>query len=198
MIDCFWEMLSGFCPARFGLLFCSVVLGCRYTPKSFKLLDRSISGASFLTGDVFECDLAHRQFVAVLCMLYKIRCNPMYPIYGALPEPNVKVRVTRGAVIAHRYTNAPPRCINSQYRWTFSPLLLSLWNDLGEPVFDGVGLGGFKTRSISFLLVSIAPFLCPTVFPFSSFILLVGFVGWALRTDTVLIALSQLCITNHF
>ena len=25
------EMLPGFCPARFGILFCSVVLGCRYT-----------------------------------------------------------------------------------------------------------------------------------------------------------------------
>ena len=27
-----WEVLSGFCPASFGVLFCSMVLGCRYTP----------------------------------------------------------------------------------------------------------------------------------------------------------------------
>ena len=27
-----WEMLSGFCPPRFGVLFCSVVLDCRYAP----------------------------------------------------------------------------------------------------------------------------------------------------------------------
>ena len=27
-----FEMLSVLCPARFGVLFCSVVLGCRYTP----------------------------------------------------------------------------------------------------------------------------------------------------------------------
>ena len=27
-----WEMLSGFCAASFEVLFCSVVLGCRYTP----------------------------------------------------------------------------------------------------------------------------------------------------------------------
>ena len=27
-----WEMRSEFCPARFGVLFCSLVLGCRYTP----------------------------------------------------------------------------------------------------------------------------------------------------------------------
>ena len=27
-----WVMLLGFCPASFGVLFCSLVLGCRYTP----------------------------------------------------------------------------------------------------------------------------------------------------------------------
>ena len=27
-----WEMFSGVCPASFGVLFCRVVLGCRYTP----------------------------------------------------------------------------------------------------------------------------------------------------------------------
>ena len=66
------------------------------------LLDRVVSGASFLTGGVFECDLAHRRSVAVLCMLYNIRCNSMHPHYGALPVPDVPVRITRGAVIAHR------------------------------------------------------------------------------------------------
>ena len=88
-------MLSGFCLARFGVLFCRLVLGCRYTPKI--ILDRVVSSASFLTGGVFECDLAHRRSVAVLCMLYKIRCNPMHPLFGALPVPYVPVRVTRGA-----------------------------------------------------------------------------------------------------
>ena len=53
-----------------------------------KLLDRAVSGAWFLTGvwPVFECDIAHRQSVAVLCMLYKIRCNPVHPLNGALPS----------------------------------------------------------------------------------------------------------------
>ena len=31
-----------------------------------KLLDRAVSGARFLTGGVFECDIAHRRSVAVL------------------------------------------------------------------------------------------------------------------------------------
>ena len=43
-----------------------------------ELLDRTVSGARFLTGGVFECDIAHRRSVAVLCMLYKIRWSPMH------------------------------------------------------------------------------------------------------------------------
>ena len=85
-------------------------------------------------------------------MLYKIRCNPMHPLSGALPGPYVPVRVTRGALVAHRSSYAPPRCKTSQYRRTFVPFSVSLWNNLGDPVFDGVGLAGFKSRANSFLL----------------------------------------------
>ena len=117
-----------------------------------RLLDRVVSGASSLTGGVFECDLAHRRSVAVLCMLYKIRCNPMHLLRGALPVPYVPVRVTRGAVIAHQFTYVPPLCRTSQYRRTFIRLPVSLWNDLSDPVFDAVGLAGFKSRANAFLL----------------------------------------------
>ena len=34
---------------------------------------------------------------------------------------------------------------------TFIPLSLSLWNDLADPVFDGVGLAGFRSRANAFL-----------------------------------------------
>ena len=85
-------------------------------------------------------------------MLHKIRCNSMHPRYGSLPVPYVPVRVTRGAVIAHRYTYAPPHCGTSQYRRTFIPWSVSLWNDLSDPVFDGVGLAGFKSKVNTFLL----------------------------------------------
>ena len=34
-----------------------------------------VSGARFLTGGVFKCDIAHCRSVAVLFMLYKIKCN---------------------------------------------------------------------------------------------------------------------------
>ena len=111
-------------------------------------------------------------------MLYKIRCTPMHPLYGALPVPYVPVRVIRGTVVAHWYTYAFPRCRTSQYHRTFIPLCVSLWNDKGDPVFAGVGLVGFKSRARAFLLASLfAPFLFHTVFRFSPLILLAGIVG---------------------
>ena len=142
-------MLLGFCLASFEILFCSVVFGCH---THLKLLDRVVSGACFLAGGVLNCNLSHRRSVAELCMLYKIRCNPMHPLCGALPVPYVPVRVTCGALIAHRYTYAPPHCSTSQYHRTFIPLSVSLSNDLGDSVFDGVGLAGFKSRSNVFFV----------------------------------------------
>ena len=139
---------------------------CSASNTHLRLLDRVVSGASFLTGGVFECDLSHRR--SILCVLYKIRCNPMHPLYGALPVPYVPVRVTRGAVIELRYTYAPSCCRTTQYRRTFILLSVCLWNDLSDPVFDGVGLSSFKSRTNAF-------------FPFSSFILWVGIVWlWSL------------------
>ena len=125
---------------------------CSAADTHFKVLDRAVSGAQFLTAGVFECDIAYRRSVAVLCMFYKIRCKAMHPLNGALPEPYVPVRVTRGALVTHRYTYAAPRCRTSQYSRTFIPLSVSLWNDLANPVFDGVGLAGFKSRANAFLL----------------------------------------------
>ena len=128
------------------LEYCSAVW-CSAADTHLKQLVRVVSGARFLTGGVFECDIAHHQSVAVLCMLYKIRCNPMHPLKDALPGPYVPVRVTRGALFAHRYTYAPPRCRTSQYHRTFVPGSVSLWNDLVDHLFDGVGLAGFKSRA---------------------------------------------------
>ena len=130
---------------------CSAVW-CSAADTHLKLLDRAASGAQFLTGGVIECDIAHRRSVVVLCMFYKIICYPVQTLNGALPGPYVPVRVTRGALVAHRYTYAPPRCRTSQYSRTFIPLLVSLWNDLTNPVFDVLGLAGFKSRANAFLL----------------------------------------------
>ena len=149
-------MIHHFLRDASGALFCpfwNTVLqrGARLPIHNLKLkpLDRAVSGAQFLTGGVFECDIAHRRSVAV-CMLYKIRCNPMHPLTDALPGPYVPVLVTRGALVPHRYTYTPPRCRTSQYFRTFVPLSVSLWNDLADLVFDGVRLAGFKGRANAF------------------------------------------------
>ena len=81
-----------------------------------------------------------------------MRHNPMHPLSGALPLLYVQLRVTRGALVAHRHSFVPLRCRTSQYRRTFVPFSLSLRNDLCDPVFDGVGLVGFKSRANAFLL----------------------------------------------
>ena len=67
---------------------------------------------------------------------------------GALTLLYVLARVTPGALVAHRHSFAPHRCRTSQYRKIFVPISVSLWNDLSDPVFDGVGLMGFKTLGL--------------------------------------------------
>ena len=133
------------------LEYCSAVW-CSAANTHLRLLYRVVSGACFLAGFVLNCDLSHCRSVAVLCMLYKIRCNPKHPLCGTLPVLYVPVRVARGALIAHRYTFAPPRCRTLQYHRTFIPISVSLWNDVVDTVFDGVGLADFKSRSNAFLL----------------------------------------------
>ena len=107
-----WRCFRGFVLSV--LEYCSAVW-CLAADTHLKLLDPAVSGARFLTECVFECDIALRRSVAVYCMLYKIGCNPMHPLNGALPGPYVPVQVTHGALVAHQYTNAPPRCRTSQY-----------------------------------------------------------------------------------
>ena len=85
------------------LEYCSAIW-CSAADTHLTLLDCVVSGARFLSGGVFECDFAHRRSVAILCMLYKMRCNPEHPLIGALPGPYVPVRVTRGVLVAHRFT----------------------------------------------------------------------------------------------
>ena len=112
-----WRVYIGRCFRGFALSvleYCSAVR-CSAADRHLKLLDRAVSGARFLTGGVFECYIAHRRSVAVLCMLYKFRCDLMHPLYCALTGLYVPVRVTCGALVAHRYTHAPPRYRTSQY-----------------------------------------------------------------------------------
>ena len=83
---CFWDFVLPI------FEYCSAVW-CLTANTHLKLLDRVVSGASFLTGSVFESDLIHHRSVAVLCMLYKTRFNMMHSLYGAIDVPYVLVHV---------------------------------------------------------------------------------------------------------
>ena len=86
--------------------------------------------------------------------------NPIHILYGAPPVPYVPVRVTRGALIART-----ERTVER------TPLSMSLWNDLSDPVFDGVGLAGSRARTMYFYWPQLLyHFLSSTVFPFLLFL----------------------------
>ena len=137
--------------------------------------------------------------MAVLCMLYKIRCNPMHPLCGALPVPYVPVLVTCGAVIAHRFTYAPPsREPRSITRFLFpcqclcGTILVTRCSMVWDWRVSRAGPLPFYWPSYSLTF-------CLLLFSLS----LLSFCGsvlwgWGLWTDRVLIALSQPCIANRF
>ena len=166
---------------------CSAVL-CSAADTYLKLLDRAVSGARFLTGRVFQCDISHRRSAAVLCMLYMIRCNPVHLLNGALPGPYVPARVRRGALVAHRYTYAPPRCRTLQYNRTFIPFSVSLWNDLANPYSM---VWNWRVSRAGPMLLYWPKLLYPYYslllsFRFSCFCLYrLVLWGWCLRTDRV-------------
>ena len=63
------------------------------------------------------------------------------------------MQVICGALVAHRCMYLCATSLqNLAVPQDFSPLSVSLWNDLVDPVFDGVGLADFKNRVIAFLL----------------------------------------------
>ena len=162
-------MIDRFLGDAVGVLSCqfwSTVLqyGARlpiYTLK-FILLDRVVSGARFLNGGVFKCDIAHRLTVAVLCMhLYKIMCNPMHHLYVALPVP---VRVTRGALVAHRYVHLAVPQYLAVPQDLHSPLIVhverSCWNGIRR-----CGTGGFQDQSQCFFIgLSFSIYFCLLLF----------------------------------
>ena len=84
---------------------------CSAVDSHLKLLDRVVRSVGFLAGGVLEYNIAHRLSVAVLCMLFKIKSNPMHPLSGSLPLPYVPASVTRGALVAHRHSFASPRSL---------------------------------------------------------------------------------------
>ena len=187
----------GFCPAI--LEYCSAVF-CSAVNTHLKPLDRAESGAWFLTGGVLECDIAHHWSVAVLSVLYKIRCNPMHSLNGAVPGPYVPVHITRGALVRQWYTYVLPLCRTSQYHRTFIPFSVSPWTILLTRI-RWCGIGRFHEQGQCFLICLSCSIPTIVFYYFSLSLLSVYRLvlwGWGLQTDRVYITLPQPCSANLF
>ena len=129
-------------------------------------------------------------------MLYKIRCNLMHPLNGALHRPYVPVQA-RSALVTQQYACMPPCSRTSQYHRTFIPLSVSLWKDLADPVFDGVGLVSFKSRANVFFIGLSCSILqqSSTIFPFLFFLSIGGYcrAGVFGLTGCISLSLSLHC-----
>ena len=146
-------MIELFLGDALGVLSCqfwSIVLQSRARlPIHLKLLDRAVSGARFLTGGVFECDISHRRSVAVLCMLITsgvTRCT----LLMVLSLDRMCQRGLHAVLWSVHLCTASLQ--NLAVQQDFYSLSVSLWNDLANPVFDGVRLACFKSRANASLL----------------------------------------------
>ena len=109
------------------------------------LLDRIVNRCAHLMNDVVPCKLNNRRSVAGLCMLYKVRERVSHPLFACLPDPYRRERFTRRADALNEFAFEPVRYRTNQYSRSFIPAFVDKWNSLGNSVFDGVGVGSFKT-----------------------------------------------------
>ena len=121
--------------------YCSVVW-CSAAETHLKLLERAVSDAWFQTLGVFECDIAHRRSAAVLCMLNKIRCNPMHPLNGALSGPYVPVRCSDCTPVYLRAAQLQNLSSAQAFYCGLSVLLVLS----SRPRFGWCGTGGFQEQ----------------------------------------------------
>ena len=81
-------------------------------------------------------------------MLYKIRCNPMHPLYGALPFHMCQCGLH---AVLWSHIGMLMRFLAAESRRTFIPVQCTC-GTMFLTVFDGAGLSGFKSRPNAFLL----------------------------------------------
>ena len=176
--------------------YCSEVW-CSAADTHLKLLHRVVSGACFLAGGVLNCDLSHRRYVAVLCMLYKIKCNPKHPLGGALPVPLCQ-SVIHALLWSH--IGILLRLLAAEPRSTAGLLFLSqylsgmIWLTPYLMVWDWrVSRAG----PMPFWWPSFSLLFCLQLFSlFLVFLYRLDVWCWGLRTDKVSISLSQPCIAH--
>ena len=151
-------MLSGFCLPV--LKYCFAVWCPAVDISHFKTSGPRCQWCLFFTWCLFEFDIAYHQSGAVLCILCKIRSNP------------ITIFITILTVCASEgYTRFFGRTsIYSLQSLAVPELSVSLWNDLSDPVFDGVELAWVKRKANAFFIILSCsfPFYLP-LFLFSSF-----------------------------
>ena len=117
-------MISRFCVARFGVLFLAADYYC-----SQQLGCRNTTET---TG----------------------QCCRLSVVPGCRYTPETTARCCQWCPAADTHLKLLDSAVSgfrsSPYRRTFIPLSLSLWNDLADPVFDGVELADFKSRPMLF------------------------------------------------
>ena len=153
----------------------------------------------FLTGGVLDCDLAHCRSVAVLCMLYKIRCircTHFVVLYRCcmcqcglhvVLWSHIAILMLFLATEPHSTAGLlfPSQCLSGMILMTLCSMVWDSWVWQAGPML-------FYWLSCSL------PFVYSTVL--LSLLSLYVFVlwGWGLRTERALIALSQPCIASLF
>ena len=133
-------------------------------------------------------------------MLYKIRCNPMYPLNDELPGPYVPVRVHAvpwshiGILMRHLATE--PRSTDGLLFPSRCPSGMMLLTPCSM-VWDWL-----VSRAVPMLFYwpkLLYPYYCLLLFfPFSFAVYRLVLWGWGLRTDRVYITLSQPCTAELF
>ena len=102
--------------------------------------------------------------VVILCLLYKIRCNP-----GTLLMVLYRVCQCRLQAVLWSHIGTLMCHLAAEPRSTAGLItfLVSLWNDLANPVFSGVGLAGFKSSAnASYWPRLLYPYYSLLFFPF--------------------------------
>ena len=102
----------------------------------------------FLTGSVLQSNITHRQSVAVLSMVYKLRCT----IFMVKYMYRMLLRLCGLHTLLWPQSGILMCLLVAEPRSTFIPFSVSLWNDLGDSVFDSVGLAGFKIMTNAFFI----------------------------------------------
>ena len=182
------------------LEYCSAVW-CPAADTHIKLRDRVVSGARFLTGvclsvilpivDLLQFCVCCIRSGVTRCFLLMMRYLDRMCQSGlhAVPWPHIGILM--------RHLAAEP-CSTAGLLF-LSQCPSAIWNDLGDPVFDGVGLVGFNSRANAFYLPKLLYPYYSVLLLFFSFLSVYRLIlwGWGLRTDRVYITLSQPCTSDR-